>query len=311
MNIFITGINGFIGSNLAEHLTKQGHVVSGCGRAASYKLNNANINYISISDLLKCNDQSLFTNIHTIIHCAALVHQMDNSASYADFEQANTKVTEHLVNIANKAGVTRFIFLSTIKVNGESSGASTAFCESSQPNPQDFYAKSKYLAEQSLQQNFSGKDGWVILRLPLVYGPGVKGNFQSLLSLASSAMPLPFAGISNQRSLLSIFNLCDFVELCLAKPEAKDQLFLLSDPKSVSTTEIMTAIKQASKIQGKLFKLPGLLWKILHKTPGLSNKVSKLVGSLEVDSSKARNLLNWHPKHTLQETLNAMCAKEY
>jgi nucleoside-diphosphate-sugar epimerase len=212
------------------------------------------------------------------------------------FRTANVDATLHLARQVAKAGVKRLVFLSSVKANGESTQPGQAFTESDTPQPQDAYGRSKWQAEQGLQQ-IALETGLqvVIIRSPLVYGPGVKANFASLMRLAARGWPLPLGGIHNRRSLVGLGNLVDFVATCLSHPQAASQTFLVSDGQDLSTTELVRAMAQAVRAPVRLLPVPArwLLW--AGTLLGQSAAMHRLCDNLQVDISKARTLLEWTP----------------
>jgi len=212
--------------------------------------------------------------------------------------------------MAAKAGVKRFIFISSVKVNGE--GSQVSYTENDTPAPQDAYGVSKREAEDLLVR-IAVETGLqvVILRCPLVYGPGVKANFKNLIKLANSGLPLPFKGINNRRSFLYIGNLVDAINTCITHPLAVGETFLVSDGQDVSTPDLIKMIVSAMNKKAVLFSLHPNILKVLCKIAGKSEELEKLTGSLLVDSSKIRNLLGWRPPFTLEEgireTVKGIC----
>ncbi|MBC8017858.1 MAG: NAD-dependent epimerase/dehydratase family protein, partial [Verrucomicrobia bacterium] len=211
--------------------------------------------------------------------------------------------TERLALQAAQAGVKRFIFMSTVGVNGNSSGEKS-FTESDDPQPHNSYSVSKYEAELVLQR-ISQKTGieLVIMRAPLVYGPGNPGNFLSLLRLVSKGIPLPFASIKNRRSLIYVGNLVDALATCAVHPAAAGQTYLVSDGEDVSTPELIRRTAAALGVPARLFPLPVSLMRLAGKLTGKSGAVNRLVGSLTVDSTKIRQELGWIPPFTMEEGL--------
>ncbi|MFH1655197.1 MAG: NAD-dependent epimerase/dehydratase family protein, partial [Candidatus Omnitrophota bacterium] len=208
--------------------------------------------------------------------------------------------TQRLAQMAVKAGVKRFIFISSVKVNGE--GKTEPYRENDAADPQDAYGISKREAEDLLT-DIAKKTGLevVILRLPLVYGPGVKANFKNLIKISASGFPLPFKGIRNLRSFLYLGNLVDAVMICIQHPKAVGETFLVSDGQDVSTTDLIKMIASAMNKKAILFSLhPGVL-KAVCRIAGKAQVLEKLTGSLLVDSSKIRNLLGWNPPFTLEQ----------
>ena len=245
------------------------------------------------------------TGVDTVIHLAARVHVMLENAEdpLQEFRLVNTEGTARLAREAAKAGVKRFLFMSTIGVNGDNSG-NTPYTESSLPHPHNHYSISKYEAEQVLHQ-ISSETGMevVILRAPLVYGPGNPGNFLSLLRIISKGIPLPLSSIKNKRSLIYVGNLVDALATCTTHPAAAGQTYLVSDGEDVSTPELIRRTASALDVPARLFPMPPSLMHLAGKLTGKSAAVNRLTGSLTVDSSKIRQELGWKPPFTMEEGL--------
>jgi len=300
--VLVTGANGFIGRNLCAFLKEKGYIVRGAVRSNVRDVSLAD-EYIQVGDINESTDwQQALAGVDTVIHLAARVHIMNDLAvdPVEAFRKVNVFGTERLARMAAKAGVKRFIFISSVKVNGE--GALRPYTEKDIPEPRDAYGVSKREAENSLAC-IAGETGLqtVILRLPLVYGPGVKANFKNLIKLASSGLPLPFKGINNRRSFLYLGNLMNAIITCISHPLAAGETFLVSDGQDVSTTDLIKMIAYAMNKNPLLFSLHPSILKALCKIVGKTEELEKLTGSLLVDSSKIRNLLGWKPPFTMEE----------
>lgn len=304
MRVLITGARGFVGKELTQRLISEGHEIYAAVRSGQPATP-------SVHDVLVSNEttatewQSTLRNIDVVFHLAARVHVMkDNSADpLAAYLQDNVQFTIELAKHAAAAGVKRFVFISSIKVNGESTNTK-AFTEIDKPDPQDPYGISKLHAEVSLLA--VGSDTGmevVILRPPLVYGPGVKANFRSLLQAADRMVPLPLSCISNTRSLIYVGNLVDALILCATHVAAKNQLFLVCDETSISTPQLIKNIAFALGRPCMLFPFPlsTLRWgaKLIRKGAFLD----RLTQSLMIDNTKIRKLLNWKPPYTMEQGL--------
>jgi nucleoside-diphosphate-sugar epimerase len=245
-------------------------------------------------------------NVQIVVHLAARVHVMhDQSADpMAEFRQVNVQGTLHLARQAAAAGVRRFVFVSSVKVNGESTCPGRAFLESDPPNPQDAYGTSKHEAEQGLRQ-LALETGLevVIIRPPLVYGPGVKANFAALMRVVQKGWPLPLGAVNNRRSLVALDNLTDFIMTVITHPAAANQTFLISDGQDLSTAELIRAMADAAHTRARLMSVP--LWVLAWggRLTGKTQAVGRLCENLQVDSSKARDLLGWVPVVSVQEGL--------
>ena len=225
------------------------------------------------------------------------------------FRDANVKGTLNLAHQAAAAGVKRFVFLSSVKVNGECTQAGCPFTEADAANPKDAYAQSKHEAELGLRQlaAHSGMEV-VIIRSPLVYGPGVKANFAALLRAVQHGWPLPFGAVRNQRSMVGLDNLVDFIVVCTSHPKAANQTFLLSDGYNLSTPELVRGLALAAGVHARLLPVPMWVLQAGAMLLGKSNAVQRLCGNLEVDISKASNLLGWAPPVSVDEGLRRAVA---
>ena len=267
------------------------------------------IKYVSMGEIGPNTNWPILVGVDAVIHLAARTHVMKESAPdpLAVYRQANTAATLNLAKQAAACGVKRFIFLSSIKVNGEETYNGGAFSELSAPAPLDPYGISKLEAEEGLQKICSEHDShmdFVIIRAPLIYGTGVKANFRKLMDLVATQsgtflgnlIPLPLGGIHNQRSFLALDNLVDFMRLAIAHPKAANQLFLLADGSDFSTPALIQMIaKGMHRKPPLLFSLPTGLMLHLGSMLGMRAAVQRLVGSLQVNSTKARTLLDWQP----------------
>ena len=300
--ILVTGANGFIGSSLCASLKEKGYFVRGAVRNDPYDIPGVD-ETIQVTDINESTDwQEALAGMDTVIHLAARVHVMGHQAaeSLETFRKVNLLGTERLARMAAKAGVRRFIFISSVKVNGE--GSSHVYTENDLPSPQDAYAISKREAEDLLV-SISKETGiqTVILRLPLVYGPGVKANFRNLIKIVSAGLPLPFKGINNRRSFIYLGNLVDAIITSVNHPLAAGQTFLVNDGQDISTEELIRLIALAMDKKPVLFSLHPVILKALFDITGKGEEMEKLTGTLLVDSSKIRKLLGWKPPFTLGE----------
>lgn len=286
--VLITGSSGFVGQHLTPELTQQGYSLHPITRA-------------NFGDITPASDwsQPLAHGIDTVIHLAARVHLMQDTANdpLAAYRAANTSSTLNLARQAAAAGVRRFIFLSSIKVNGE--GRDTPYTEQDTPNPSDPYAISKWEAEQGLLE-IAAETGLevVILRPPLIYGPGVKANFLRLMRWVERGIPLPFGSIHNQRSLLYIGNLVDAIRICIEHPAAANQTFLVCDNEPLSTAELIRKLAQASGQTAHLLKIPPRLLRSLLSLIGRGQEADRLLDSLILDNNKICRTLHWQPPFT-------------
>lgn len=299
--ILITGATGFVGGHLLSALSEK--KVSVLGRKEPRGCIHIMHHALPLDE--RTDFSEAVQDIRCIIHCAARVHVMDDKSSNAidAYRDVNTKATVKLAKQAAKAGVSRFIFVSSIKSNGESTSLNHPFSHSSACLPEDDYGRSKAEAEQQLIE--LGRETGieiVIIRPTLVYGPSVKANFATLLHLVSIGIPLPFGCITNnRRSLVSVTNLVDLIVTCIDHPKAANQTFLVSDDNDVSTSEM---VKQMARALGKpTWQLPVPVWcyKLAGKVFNKSDVVDRLTGSLQVDISHTKETLDWVPTQSLQE----------
>jgi nucleoside-diphosphate-sugar epimerase len=303
--VLVTGANGFIGSILCNRLVVEKWNVSGTIRSAENYSSVQGVKSVIIGDVSAATDWGAdLQGIDTVVHLAARVHVMKDSSvePLQAYREVNVQGTERLARQAADRGVKRFIFLSTVKVNGEENRK--AYTESDRPSPMDSYGISKMEAELKLRK-IAAETGMavVILRPPLVYGPGVKANFLKLLQTVDRRMPLPFAGVKNQRSLIYVDNLVDAIVSCVLHPNAPGQTFLVSDGKDVSTPELIRMIAAALQKQPRLFRFPALALYIVGRLTGKGPAVDRLIGSLTVDTGKIKNELGWTAPFTLEEGL--------
>jgi nucleoside-diphosphate-sugar epimerase len=301
----VTGANGFIGSVLCNRLVAEKWNVSGTVRSAGKYSLVRGVKSVIIGDVSAATgwDADL-QSIDTVVHLAAHVHAMKDSSvePLQAYREVNVLGTERLARQAADAGVNRFVFLSTVKVNGEENRK--AYRESDRPSPMDSYGISKMEAELTLRK-IAAETGMavVILRPPLVYGPGVKANFLKLLQAVDRRMPLPFASVKNQRSLIYVGNLVDAIVSCMLHPNAPGQTFLVSDGKDVSTPELIRMVAAALQKPPRLFRFPALALYMAGRLTGRGPALDRLIGSLTVDSGKIKNELGWTAPFTLEEGL--------
>lgn len=293
--ILVTGASGFIGQYLCRELLATGYDVIGCGRQPTQAIEDTKFQYYSF-DLQKAGSHAaLFKGVDAVVHMAALAHQLDqpNPAAYYNI---NTEYTKKLASICAQAGVKHFIYISSIKAVGERT-TQAAFDESTRPAPLDPYGRSKWFAEQFIQDIAQETQmAWTIIRPPLVYGPSVKANFASLIKMIDSNLPLPLGKINNNRSLIAIDNLCDFILKCLSHPCAQNQVFNVSDDDDQSTKSLVLALKDARQSRTKILGVPLTLLKLACLLLGKSGAYHRLNDSLTIDVTKAKMTLGWKPK---------------
>lgn len=303
MNVLITGANGFVGRALASHLAAEEAMTV---RVAVRRLSRPFPASVDVRDNLDLDDadwSSALRAIDVVIHCAARVHVRNDTATdaIAEFRKINTDGTLKLAKKAAEAGVKRFIYLSTIKVNGSSTNDRPPFSANDIPAPTEPYGMSKMEAEIGLLE-LANKNAIdiVIIRPPLVYGPGVKANFRTLMRVVNWSIPLPFGWTDNKRSFVAIDNLVDFIRTCCAHPAARNQIFLVSDGQDLSTSELITLIGQALRKKTFLLSLPPTAIYRAARFFGKMDMAERLLGSLQVDITKNKHLLNWEPKIAIE-----------
>lgn len=306
----VTGANGFIGSALCHRLRAVGMSVRGGVRdhsrnSAFHNSISKGIEWIVLHDQsTDCEMRQALDGVRVVIHLAAKVHVMAGDATEAlcEFRRVNTNWTERLAQAAVEHGVRRFVYMSSIKVNGEVSRV--PFTEEDLPNPQDSYGRSKWEAEQALAK-VSAETGLevVVVRAPLVYGPGVRGNFSQLLSVLQRAIPLPLARVENRRSMIYGGNLVDALILCGWEARAVGRTYLVSDGEDLSTPDLIRRIARALGSPPRLWPVPLSVLRWLGQAVGQGAMLNRLLGSLQVDSSKIRQELGWQPAYSVDQGL--------
>ncbi len=303
--VLVTGANGFVGRALCHTMMEYGYLVRGAVRSPAKRTQlPSGVEPTLVGDIGPDTDwKNSLTDVEIIIHLAARVHVMKEKAidPQGEFLRINTVVTKRLARLAAFSGIRRFVFVSTIKVNGEQT-KETPFTEADLPRPQDHYAVSKWQAELGLQK-IAKETGLevVIMRLPLVYGPGVKGNFLRLMQWVDRGMPLPLAKINNRRSLIGVENLTDLLLRCAQHPKAAGETFLAADGAALSTSDIIRCLASAFGRPAHLFPLPKAPLRLAAHALKREDIMNRLFGSLMVDSQKARRLLDWAPPLSVEE----------
>ena len=303
MKILVTGANGFVGNVLCSELRASRLTVRAAVRTENFSGSDV-VRVGAIDDKTDWTDA--LRDIVVVIHLAARGHVMTDKASNpsAEFRRVNVAGTENLARQAARAGVKRLVYVSSIKVNGEATEGVRKFSELDAPVPQDPYGVSKYEAEQALHR-VAAETGLevVIVRPPLVYGAGVKGNFAQMLKVLALGIPLPLASVGNRRSLIYVGNLVDALILCATHPAAAGQTYLVSDGDDVSTPELLRELGDAMGHPARLLPCPQALLKLAGRLTGKADQVERLLGSLRVDSDKIRRELGWTPPYTPQQGL--------
>jgi len=283
MNILVTGATGFVGQALTKRLADQGH----------------NITLIERNRIFKASAK----NYDCLIHLAGRAHILNEVVvdAYQYYQEANVDYSLEIAQLARQLEVKKFIFVSSIGVNGNFS-TNHPFTEDDAPRPHNDYSNTKWEAELALKKFFGSSNiALTIIRPPLVYGPKPKANFKTLLSLCRYPLPLPFGRVNNKRSLISIDNLCHFIELCCIHPNASNQTFLISDDHDVSLVELIATIRKSMHRPSFVFPVPNFMLRVFFKLIGRASLNEQLLADLQIDVSKAKQLLNWHPLITFDE----------
>lgn len=303
----ITGANGFVGQLLCAEMLKQGWHVRAALRQP-HQMPTA-VEPVIVGEIDGETDwgESLH-GVKIVVHLAARVHVMKDMATdpLAEFRKVNLHGTVNLAQQAVRAGVRRFVYISSVKVNGEETHGGHQYSEADPPAPQDPYAVSKWEAEQALLR-IARETGLevVILRPPLVYGSGVKGNFAQMLAVLARGIPLPLASVRNQRSLLYAGNLVSAIVATATHPAAAGQTYLVSDGEDVSTPDLLRGLASAMQVPARLFGFPPALLRWMARLLGKGAQLERLTGSLQIDSDKICRDLNWTPPYSLRQGLHA------
>lgn len=312
MRTLVTGASGFVGQAVIRRLKRDGGVaVRGAFRTLPAPSSDG-IEARPVGDLGPDTDwRDALADVDVVIHCAARVHVMHDIEAdpLAAYRRSNVDGTLHLARSAVRAGCRRLVFISSIKVNGEATETGCPFSEDSPLAPCDPYGISKLEAEQGLFAlvRETGLEV-VVVRPPLVYGPGVKANFQSMMGWLQRGVPLPFGAIDNRRSLVGLDNLVDLVARCATHPAAANQVFVAGDGEDLSTTELLTRVARALGRPARLLPVPAAWILIAARMLGRQGLATRLCGSLQVDTTKARTLLGWLPPDTVDEGLRKTVA---
>ena len=306
MKVLVTGASGFVGSGLCAHLVAKGYTVRGAVRSKPGKP-LPGVECRSVSDMgADTNWSGALADNNAVVHCAARVHVMNEASGdpLAAFREVNVKGAACLAEQAADSGVKRFIYISSVKVNGEST-SEYPFKADDLPVPEDPYSISKWEAEQALLKIAKKTElEVVIIRPPLVYGPGVRANFLRLMQGIRSGVPLPLGAIENLRSMVALDNLVDLIEACLNHPAAINQTFLVSDGEDISIKALLQRTGVALGRPARLIPVPvSLLW-VMARLIGKSDFAQRLCGSLQVDISKTLDRLSWSPPVSVDEALH-------
>lgn len=310
MRVLITGASGFVGRTLSVEAVSRGVAVLGATRTRhDLSADASNIVVPRVDGSTDWRDA--LRGCSALVHLAARVHVMQETTAdpLTEFRRVNVQGTLNLARQAAAAGARRFVFISSIKVNGEATQPGERFTAEDAVEPLDAYGISKMEAEQGLRQ-IAQQTGMevVIIRPPLVYGPGVKANFAALMRAVQRGWPLPLGAVHNQRSLVALDNLVDFIITCITHPQAANQTFLVSDGQDLSTTELVRGMAHAAGVPARLLPVPVRALKAGASLLGKGDAVQRLCGNLQVDMSKARSLLGWVPPVSVEEGLRRAMA---
>ncbi len=308
--VCVTGANGFVGKLIARSFSPSGHAVVGAIRSSNLVIPESGLTYVAVGDFGEDTDWSAaLTGVDCVIHCAARAHVMHETSgdALAAYRAVNVDGSRRLAAQAAAAGVRRLVYLSSIKVNSEQTAPGAPFLFSDTPAPEDAYGISKWETEQALWE-ISAKTGLevVVVRSPLVYGSGVKGNLARLLRLVRLGLPLPLGAIRNKRSLIGLDNLVNLLIRCVDHPAAAGQTFLVSDGEDLSTADLIRHMAAAMSRSARLFPVPVSLLRIVGIALGKQAEIDRLVGSLQIDSSHTRQVLGWTPPVSVQEGIRRM-----
>lgn len=304
--VLVTGATGFIGTAFCLRARREGWQVRGAVRSVSDHNNlPPRVEAVPVGMIGPVTEWvSSMEGVEILVHLASRTHVMRETASnpLAEYRKVNVVGTEHLARQAAAAGIKRLVFLSSVKVNGE--GRLDPYTEDDLPAPEDHYGVSKLEAEEVLWK-VSAETGMevVILRSPLVYGPGVKANFLSLLKAVHGGIPLPFGSIRNKRSFIYLDNLVDAIAVCLTHLAAVGSIYLVSDGDDISTPELIRKVAFAFERPVRLFAFPPRLIRFIGSMVGKGDTVNRLVGALTVDTRKIRQELDWHPPYNMEQGL--------
>ena len=317
--ICVIGAYGFVGRSLCSELEKSDRIIKGVVRFLDPNISSNKIKYMPVGSIGSNTEwRDILSGYDCVIHCAGKAHDMNKNSQLDAYMASNVDSTKRLAQQAAEAGVKRLIFLSSIKVNGESTDNvlnsknksnlnNKIFMHTDLPNPNDPYAISKFEAEKVLRE-ISAKTNLevVVVRLPLVYGSGVKGNLVRLIKFVKLGIPMPFSSIKNKRSMIGIDNLVDILIRCVDHPDAVGKTFLVSDGEDVSTPDLINFIASSLGGKARLFPVPIYILKLFGSILGKQKEINRLIGSLQIDSSYTKEILNWTPYLSVEEGIRRM-----
>lgn len=314
MHVLVTGASGFVGRQLVTTLARKNEFLVTAASRGNITLPVDAVKFVRVADLSPNTDWSeVLSSVDVVVHAAARVHVMNEAEKdpLAVFREVNVQGTLNLARQAVTAGVKRFIFISSIKVNGEGTALGSPYTAKDVPAPADAYGVSKMEAEEGLRElAISSGVEVVIIRPVLVYGPGVKANFLSMMRWLDKGIPLPFGAIFNHRSLVALDNLVDLIITTVTHPSAANQTFLVSDGEDLSTTQLLRRMANALNRKARLLPVPSMLLSAGAHLLGKKSLSQRLCGSLQVDIDKTRELLAWTPPVSVDHALK-LAASHY
>lgn len=300
--VAVTGANGFVGGALCRALRERHVAVRALTRSTS-----SGDAVRAVGDLgPDTHWGDSLAGVDCVVHCAARVHMLDDTDPdpMLAYRRVNVEGSRSLALAAAAAGVRRLVFVSSLKVHGEQTGPGHPFCADLPPRPEDAYGVSKWEAEQALQEVSSATGiELVVVRPPLVYGPGVKANFLRLIQLVNRGWPLPFGAVHNRRSLIALNNLTDLLQICITHPGASGQAFLASDDHDLSTPELIRSIARALGRPARLWPVPVPWLQTAGRLAGRSPQIERLIGSLQVNIGHTKQVLGWTPRLTVDQAM--------
>lgn len=315
MKVMVTGASGFVGSHLVNFLAKKDDIfVVAMVRSQQDIPKKTNIEY-RLAEIGPLGEINIFLeDIDIVIHAAGRAHIMKEKLSdpLEEYRRINTKGTISLARSSAQSGVKQFIFLSTIKVNGEANNNGESFSANDIPNPNDPYSLSKYEAELGLKKIASiSKLSYTIIRPVIIYGPGVKGNLRSLIKLIKLKAPIPFKGLNkNKRSMVGLDNLVDLIYACIKHPNALNRVFLVSDNDDVSTVRLVELLESAAGRPPRLFYFPEKVLAFMAKVFGFTDSYKRISGTLRVDVKDTCESLHWSPPYSVEDEFKKMGKKQ-
>lgn len=307
--VLVTGVTGLVGRHVAKTLIAGGAQVVGAVRGPVDPLKKIpGVQYCQVGDIGPATHwDAALHGVSAIVHAAAHAHVMaPRDADREAYRIVNVQGTQALAEAARRSGVARMLFVSSIKVNGEAT-PERAFRADDTPEPRDAFGRCKHEAELALRATLPA-ESWVIVRPPLVYGPGMRGNFARMTELVARGWPLPFAAIRNRRTLVGVDNLADLIAAALVHPRAAGRVWLAGDRDDVSTPELVRAIAAARGMTARLWSCPPALLRQMASVVGRGEEIRRLIDSLYLDSTPAREELGWAPRTPFAHGLQAALA---